>query len=244
MFFLPAAAPVCSGNDCYPEASPVAGEPASSAGPQVVLAASSKPFELTLTDAATVEELRRPAEAGFLRADASVSVVQPLGSVMVAPRVSSGSGPSSAVIDASKSAPVSPQDGAAPRPRAEEAGTRTGVHCGSAICPEGQVCCNASCGACRPPGASCSQVLCGPISPYSAPCGNNTCNVGEVCCNASCGICTQPGGTCSQQPCKGVEVPISTLCGPNTCNVGQVCCNASCGICTNPGETCRREPCP
>src|SRR5204862_6682793 len=103
--------------------------------------------------------------------------------------------------------------GASP-PAREDASARQGVHCGTAICAEGQVCCNASCGICRSPGASCSQVLCGPISPFSFPCGQNTCNVGEVCCNSSCGICTQPGGTCSQQRCDGVQVPVSTPCGP------------------------------
>ncbi len=39
-----------------------------------------------------------------------------------------------------------------------DAGTR--VTCGSATCAQGQVCCNASCGTCTPPGAMCTQQVC------------------------------------------------------------------------------------
>lgn len=35
------------------------------------------------------------------------------------------------------------------------------VQCGVASCPQGQVCCNASCGTCAAPGALCSQLICG-----------------------------------------------------------------------------------
>ncbi|MFZ5892546.1 MAG: hypothetical protein ACOY0T_15915 [Myxococcota bacterium] len=36
----------------------------------------------------------------------------------------------------------------------------TGGSCGSVTCPEGTVCCNASCGWCRPPGVACIQIAC------------------------------------------------------------------------------------
>jgi hypothetical protein len=36
----------------------------------------------------------------------------------------------------------------------------TPVTCGKATCPSGQVCCNASCGVCTPPGFACSQIAC------------------------------------------------------------------------------------
>jgi hypothetical protein len=35
--------------------------------------------------------------------------------------------------------------------------------CGSATCPEGQVCCNSSCGICTPPGGFCTMQYCGPV---------------------------------------------------------------------------------
>jgi hypothetical protein len=35
-----------------------------------------------------------------------------------------------------------------------------GEPCGSTTCPSGQVCCNASCGICTPPGYSCIQLAC------------------------------------------------------------------------------------
>lgn len=34
--------------------------------------------------------------------------------------------------------------------------------CGDAICPAGEVCCNASCGICVPPGYGCIQIACVP----------------------------------------------------------------------------------
>jgi hypothetical protein len=135
----------------------------------------------------------------------------------------------------------------APEPRRESSREAGGPQmlCGNNVCPVGQVCCNASCGTCTPPGGTCSQQVCGAENlPLSAPCGPNTCNVGQVCCNPSCGICTPPGGTCDTKPCDGPKVPFSVPCGLNTCNVGQVCCNPSCGICVAPGESCRTDPCP
>jgi hypothetical protein len=35
-----------------------------------------------------------------------------------------------------------------------------GAKCGSTTCPSGQVCCNASCGICTPPGNGCIQIAC------------------------------------------------------------------------------------
>ena len=35
-----------------------------------------------------------------------------------------------------------------------------GDACGAVTCPSGQVCCNASCGICTPPGGACIQVVC------------------------------------------------------------------------------------
>ena len=118
------------------------------------------------------------------------------------------------------------------------------VPCGLVGCAAGEVCCNASCGICTPPGGTCTNKICGrPEVPLSELCGPNTCNVGQVCCNASCGICTAPGETCSQRTCNGPTIPFSVSCGMNTCNVGQVCCNPSCGICAAPGASCDQRVC-
>src|SRR5262245_26614704 len=42
------------------------------------------------------------------------------------------------------------------------------VLCGPTTCPAGQVCCNASCGICTPPGGVCTQQICDP--PPAGPC--------------------------------------------------------------------------
>lgn len=76
--------------------------------------------------------------------------------------------------------------------------------CGRNTCNTGQVCCNASCGVCVAPGATCDQQQCAgaPRVPTAVLCGRGQCNDGQVCCNASCGICAAPGETCSDQPCQ------------------------------------------
>jgi hypothetical protein len=241
----PAPTPACVQNDCAQvmPAAP-ASDPTPAPAPLASSPAAPRAAEPAAIEAAPVPEPTQPVDAGA-RAEGLPMLAS---SVAAAPSTPLRGGPSSVAaiaqpVDASRPLPVAAPDAGSPSPRVEDAGAR-GVRCGTAICAEGQVCCNASCSMCRPPGASCSQVQCGPISPMSQACGPNTCNVGEVCCNASCGICTPPGGTCSQQKCDGVQIPVSIHCGPNTCNVGQVCCNASCGICTNPGETCSKDPCP
>lgn len=76
--------------------------------------------------------------------------------------------------------------------------------CGRNTCNTGQVCCNASCGVCVAPGATCDKRQCSgaPRTPTAVLCGTAQCNDGQVCCNASCGICTAPGATCSDQKCQ------------------------------------------
>jgi hypothetical protein len=118
------------------------------------------------------------------------------------------------------------------------------IPCGTNTCTGGQVCCNASCGICAPPGEQCSQQPCGfETLPISAFCGNNTCNVGYVCCNPSCGTCVRQGETCDTTACdNAIEHPVSLVCGLSTCNVGMDCCNPSCGTCVPRGQTCSKEP--
>ena len=120
------------------------------------------------------------------------------------------------------------------------------VQCGSATCPEGETCCNASCGACTVPGETCSQLVCGmSTTPVSVSCGSNTCNVGESCCNVSCGICARVGEPCDvTKECENqFQYPFSVSCGMTTCNTGLVCCNPSCGICARFGEPCSQTDC-
>jgi hypothetical protein len=115
------------------------------------------------------------------------------------------------------------------------------VVCGSVQCPDGEVCCNASCGTCALPGELCSQQVCGMSTlPVSVSCGPNTCNVEEVCCNANCGTCARSLADCdSAQECTSpIEYPQTVSCGLNTCNVGEVCCNANCGTCARSQAEC------
>jgi hypothetical protein len=75
--------------------------------------------------------------------------------------------------------------------------------CGSSTCNLGEVCCNASCGTCAAPGATCDQTRCENAITYptSQACGMTTCNVGSVCCNPSCGLCAPQGEQCPQTTC-------------------------------------------
>lgn len=82
-------------------------------------------------------------------------------------------------------------------------GQTTVTMCGPNTCNTGMVCCNASCGTCVAPGATCDKSECAgaPRTPTSIRCGMGQCNDGQVCCNPSCGICAAPGETCSDAPC-------------------------------------------
>jgi hypothetical protein len=44
-----------------------------------------------------------------------------------------------------------------------EGGNGGGTPCGPTTCPEGQVCCNESCGICTEPEGSCIEMFCGPV---------------------------------------------------------------------------------
>ena len=54
-------------------------------------------------------------------------------------------------------------------------GAGGGLACGPAKCTVGEVCCNASCGVCTPPGAGCSAIVCDPPK-YQYTCGQRICN--------------------------------------------------------------------
>src|SRR5262245_61092055 len=68
--------------------------------------------------------------------------------------------PASAAPADAESTPPRGSDGG--ETRREDAGRDNvpGTKCGDAVCPPGQVCCNASCGTCTAPGGTCSQQIC------------------------------------------------------------------------------------
>jgi hypothetical protein len=96
-----------------------------------------------------------------------------------------------------------------------------GVSCGHTICAPGLVCCNASCGICAGPGASCFDLACGDADagPTEIRCGGIAyipCPTGMFCdfpIDAMCGSGDQQG-TCRSQPTVCPEGPPSiTVCG-------------------------------
>ena len=176
--------------------------------------------------------------------DASVPDARPTDT----PSLAASAAPSAVATLAPSAALTNPQNSTgSPAPAAPaKAAPAVGEECGSVTCASGEVCCNASCGTCLPPGQKCSQTVCGMSAwPASVQCGSATCNVGDVCCNQSCGTCTHPGTSCDTTPCaNAIQDPNSPTCGLKaTCNVGTVCCNPSCGICAPPSEPCSQTIC-
>jgi predicted secreted protein len=109
------------------------------------------------------------------------------------------------------------------------------VKCGSNVCAAGQVCCNASCGICTPPGGYCTQQACGPVlAKEGEACksfGNPTlpeCEAGLICQpgpipdTAHCvkPSCQQTGCAAGKQcvPCKTTSgwdffcIPVGAMC--------------------------------
>ena len=81
-------------------------------------------------------------------------------------------------------------------------GSSGGVKCGSKTCPSGEVCCNASCGVCTPPGFACDAIAC---VPNAADAGSGPC-IDNVACIK--------GTTWSPTQCK---------CVPNAADAGRMC---------------------
>jgi hypothetical protein len=131
--------------------------------------------------------------------------------------------------------------------------------CGSATCGAGEVCCNASCGICTPPGGVCTQQVCDPPEQCRADVDCRT--VSFMCTGCDClalgrserePVCPGPGVQCLVDPCLNKKavcsagkclIAAATSCGAVTCPTGEVCCNASCGICTPPGGACTQQLC-
>lgn len=67
------------------------------------------------------------------------------------------------------------------------AGSEGPVQCGSATCPQGQICCNPSCGICTEPAGMCTQQFCDQAGaeadegPLAVSCDNVRCASGSHC---------------------------------------------------------------
>jgi hypothetical protein len=112
------------------------------------------------------------------------------------------------------------------------------VVCGDVTCASGQVCCNASCSICAPPGDACITQICEPpmggaMAP--PPCGSTTCAAGQVCCDPACGLCAPDSASCKDIACTDP--------GPHPGDL----CDLRCGAgerCEYVAVTCIRAPCP
>ena len=84
------------------------------------------------------------------------------------------------------------------RSRPAARGWRAGVVCGAVACVQGQVCCNASCGICTPPGGVCVQIAC----PAMGACGTDSdCRLfDDYCTGCDCRALgkSDPNPTCSR----------------------------------------------
>ena len=91
-------------------------------------------------------------------------------------------------------------------------GGSAGVACGKARCAGVDVCCNASCGICTPPGGACDQQLC--TEPGAASCRTDAdCRLfSDYCTGCDCRAlstgapdptCSGPGVQCFVDPCQG-----------------------------------------
>ncbi len=132
------------------------------------------------------------------------------------------------------------------------AASKKGEPCGPASCAAGEVCCNASCGICTPPGGACIAIACaedGGQAPYDAcaglTCGDecSPCDPADLDCVAPAAVhaCNSSGDCRPEEPACGG--PGGEPCGANVCAAGEVCCNSSCGICTPPGGACIEIAC-
>jgi len=130
----------------------------------------------------------------------------------------------------------------------EDAGIR-GERCGSLSCALGEVCCNASCEICTPPGGSCIAVICEPsdLEPpdASSVCGDRSCLSGELCCPSCPGA---PPECIAARSCPRLACPPPSdagLCG--SCPAGMACCDACPGdppLCLPSGSPCPDLLCP
>ncbi len=154
------------------------------------------------------------------------------------PSSSSSVGPSPAV------SPTGPTASGAPSASASVT-TDAGVRCGSKACAAGEVCCNASCGICTPPGAMCIQQFCGdverapPASTAPADAGAPVASFDRSCkTDADCRLhynwCGELPCTCNAHSASAktptCTPPVKAQCFMDPCQKKSAVCRA--GTCT------------
>ena len=94
-------------------------------------------------------------------------------------------------------------------PGCGHSGAGGGVACGKARCAVGDVCCNASCGICTPPGGVCTQQVCS--DPTSCRTDADCRLFSDYCTGCDCRAlptgapdpaCPGPGVQCLVDPCQ------------------------------------------
>jgi hypothetical protein len=101
-----------------------------------------------------------------------------------------------------------------------QGGTGGAIACGLATCVGDQVCCNASCGVCAPPGGGCTTQICTDLRWYYT-CGDRICLPDAGIRDA--GMSLPPCG--ADQKLNGPCPSLGLMCDPrdNTCNRNFVC---------------------
>jgi len=84
-----------------------------------------------------------------------------------------------------------------------------GDRCGNHFCPQGEVCCNESCGICTPPDGYCTREFCAPTGPKCR--SDADCRLfSDYCTGCDCRAlvtgepapyCEGPGVRCFADPC-------------------------------------------
>ena len=98
------------------------------------------------------------------------------------------------------------------------------VACGKETCAPGLVCCNASCGTCVSPGASCIQQACDPPAPTACRIDADCRTFSDYCTGCDCRalivgekdpVCSGPGVRCLADPCMAQKA----TCQGNRCTL-------------------------
>ncbi len=109
-------------------------------------------------------------------------------------------------------------------------GSSSGVTCGTAVCPSGQYCCNASCGMCAPMGAACIQIACagtGGAGGVGVCTANTDCKLYDDYCKG-CNCRAVPANIAVDPACGSADM-VSCLVEP-CLNKQTVCNNGQCAV--------------
>ena len=111
--------------------------------------------------------------------------------------------------------------------------------CGPNTCAVGEVCCNASCGICTPPGGACTQQACLTDEDVEAA------QAAQAELEAAEAAVSEPDADALDADGNLISPIVigPQQCGKNVCAAGTHCCNASCGTCVAPGGHCTQQIC-